>query len=98
MTEHRPDCPKHHCHAAACGRHVKPEKLMCAKHWKMVPSEIQRAVTEPYRVISDLSATWYAAADAAICVVAHQEWPTLAPPHRNCQLKDLYRSVGDEHA
>lgn len=39
------------------------------------------------------SAEWHAAADAAICVVAHQEYPQLAPPHRKCGLKELYRSA-----
>lgn len=34
---HPPDCPKHHCHASACGAHIKPEMLMCARHWRMAP-------------------------------------------------------------
>ena len=97
MKPHDPSCPKHHCHAATCGAHVKPELLMCARHWRMVPSEIQQAVWRAYRVgqCDDKlpSAAWHDAADAAICTVAHQEYSRLAPPHRRCRLKDLYETA-----
>lgn len=75
---------------------------MCAKHWRMVPSEIQQAVWRTYRVgqcdDKQPSAAWHAAADAAICVVAHQEYPRLAPPHRNCSLRGLYRNADKRNA
>ena len=39
----------HHCHAKKCKVPVKPELLMCYKHWKMVPKEIQNRVWKYYR-------------------------------------------------
>lgn len=70
---------------------------MCAKHWRMVPYKIQRRVWSNYRPgqCDDKNPTpyWHGAADAAICVVAHQEYPDLAPPHFRCHLKDLYRTT-----
>ena len=93
MKAHDPSCPKHHCHASGCGSHVKPELLMCARHWRQVPKEIQRRVWATYRPgqCEDKlpSAAWHAAADAAICSVAHQTVPgnpAAAPPHRCVEL------------
>lgn len=40
---------EHHCHAHECATPVKPELLMCAKHWRMVPKRIQRLVWKYYR-------------------------------------------------
>ena len=40
----------HHCHAKKCKVPVKPELLMCYKHWKMVPKEIQNRVWKYYRL------------------------------------------------
>ena len=79
-------CERHHCHAVTCGKHVKPELLMCRGHWLMVPASIQRRVWATYRPgqcdDKQPSKEWHAAADAAICAVAHREWPRLAPPHK----------------
>lgn len=92
---HPPDCPKHHCHASACGAHIKPEMLMCARHWRMAPppQAQQRRVYATYRPgqcdDKQPSAEWHAAADLAICSVAHTEWPNLAPPHRCQRTKEI---------
>lgn len=51
--------------------------LMCLKHWRMVPREIQRAVWRHYRVgqcdDKSPSEAWHEAADAAIDVVLKKE-------------------------
>lgn len=67
----------HHCHARRCETAVKPELLMCLRHWRMVPRGIQRAVWDSYRPgqcdDKHPSAAWHKAADAAIGYVAQQE-------------------------
>jgi hypothetical protein len=64
----------HQCHARRCGVGVKPELLMCARHWRMVPPLIQRAIWRHYRSgqCDDKmpSEDWHVAADAAIGYVA----------------------------
>jgi hypothetical protein len=68
---------KHLCHARGCEKECKPEKLMCPKHWAMVPAHIQRAVYKHYRAgqCDDYrpSEEWFAAADAAIRAVSAAE-------------------------
>lgn len=39
----------HTCHALGCRALVAPKLLMCGKHWRMVPHEIQRQVWATYR-------------------------------------------------
>lgn len=67
----------HHCHAIHCGTKCKPEFLMCARHWRMVPLAQQRAVYAAYRVgqcdDKRFSGAWLIAADTAIASVAVQE-------------------------
>lgn len=67
----------HHCHARGCSTPTKPEMLMCFKHWRMVPRDLQRAVWATYRPgqCDDKrpSPEWHAAADAAIAAVAQKE-------------------------
>jgi hypothetical protein len=41
--------PRHLCHAYMCDREVPPKLLMCLKHWRMVPQDIQRLVWRYYR-------------------------------------------------
>lgn len=40
---------EHTCHAEGCKIPVNPEKLMCQKHWAMVPSMLQKEVMNHYR-------------------------------------------------
>jgi len=40
---------KHTCHAHKCEVIVKPEMLMCRKHWFMVPPDVRRTVLGAYR-------------------------------------------------
>lgn len=39
----------HLCHAFECKTAVPPRMLMCLRHWKMVPKNIQSAVWAEYR-------------------------------------------------
>ncbi len=39
----------HRCHAIECEARVPPDKLMCLKHWRMVPRDLQREVWRTYR-------------------------------------------------
>ena len=67
----------HICHARGCDVPCKPEMLMCLRHWRMVPLNLQRAVWKTYRPgqCNDKrpSSEWHAAADAAIAAVAAKE-------------------------
>ena len=67
----------HTCHARGCSVAVKPEMLMCGRHWRMVPKKIQSAVWGAYRPgqCDDRkpSTAWHEAADAAIGYVAMME-------------------------
>jgi len=69
--------PAHRCHARCCMVAVKPEMLMCKRHWFMVPLHIRRAVWDTYRQgqCDDKSPSreWHSAASAAIGYVAKQE-------------------------
>lgn len=40
---------KHLCHARGCPIAVPPKLLMCIRHWRMVPRDIQRRVWAHYR-------------------------------------------------
>lgn len=67
---HRLDFSVHRCHARECMTRVKPEMLMCKRHWFMVPPDIRNVGQcddkEP-------SGAWHIAASAAIGVVAVKE-------------------------
>jgi hypothetical protein len=39
----------HECHATGCTKQVPPAYLMCGKHWKMVPADIQRRIWQHYQ-------------------------------------------------
>jgi hypothetical protein len=41
---------KHTCHAIGCSEEVPPKKLMCLRHWRMVPDELKVKVYEAYVV------------------------------------------------
>jgi hypothetical protein len=67
----------HLCHARNCEQPVPPRMLMCARHWRMVPKELQTAVWREYRPGQEISKTPTAAYLAvmveAIAAVAHAE-------------------------
>lgn len=68
---------EHYCHAFNCGVAVKPEMLMCYKHWRMVPKDIQQKVWRYYRPGQcddmNISKEWLSAADEAIAAVKQKE-------------------------
>ncbi len=78
-TKHALAPEVHRCHARGCTKPVKPEMLMCLKHWRMVPKPIQRRVWAAYRDgqcdDKQPSNVWHAAANAAIAFVAAKETP-----------------------
>jgi hypothetical protein len=67
----------HHCHARGCEVAVPPRLLMCARHWRMVPTNIKRRVWLWYRdgqeERKDPSPEYLRAADDAIEAVARKE-------------------------
>jgi hypothetical protein len=67
----------HRCHTKGCTVAVKPEMLMCLRHWRLVPKTIQREIWRTYRPGQcddrDPSRAWHDAADAAIRWVAEME-------------------------
>jgi len=68
---------KHTCHAKGCEVLVAPRLLMCLKHWRKVPLELQRKVWAHYRPRQEIdkrpSAAYLDAAQAAIDAVAALE-------------------------
>lgn len=71
---------KNVCYARDCERECKPEKLMCPKHWRMVPSHIQKEVYKHYRhgqaEGKKPSEDWILAVNAAVkAVSAHENRP-----------------------
>lgn len=67
----------HTCHARGCTRPVKPQLLMCMRHWRRVPPSIQGEVYAAYRDgqcdDKQPSREWHDAASAAIGWVATAE-------------------------
>lgn len=66
---------EHTCHAIGCETPVPPERLMCLRHWRMVPRLLQRGVLATYRegqcYDRDLITNdWLKAATAAVNAVA----------------------------
>jgi hypothetical protein len=85
----------HLCHARDCEKECKPEKLMCGKHWAMVPAHIQRAVYKAYRPgqCDDKrpSQEWIDAAEAAIKAVAAAEVKASA----NTKQTSMFSLLGE---
>lgn len=71
----------HTCHAYQCNVAVKPEMMMCFRHWKMVPTLIQKKIWATYRRgqcdDKQISIDYGKAAKAAIRAVAQKEGLTV---------------------
>lgn len=69
----------HKCHVPYCAKEVKPEYLMCFRHWNFVPKTLQNDVWRHYRKgqcdDKNPSAEWMKAADAAINAAIKKERP-----------------------
>lgn len=67
----------HRCHAFGCAVSVPPRKLLCAKHWIMVPVELRMPVIQSYRrgQCDDKcpSRAWIASAARARAYIAQTE-------------------------
>lgn len=68
---------EHTCHARGCKAPVPPARLMCLRHWRMVPKNLQRAVWATYELGQELtkdpSLEYLEAATAAVNAVAEIE-------------------------
>jgi len=67
----------HTCHATGCNCIIRPHLLMCPRHWSMVPTELQVALSKHYRQgqvkAKELSKEQQDAADKAIKAVRDTE-------------------------
>ncbi len=70
----------HLCHATKCTVEVPPAMLMCYKHWRRVPKNLQARVWDTYipgqEITKDPSNEYLEAAQAAIEAVAKKEGVT----------------------
>jgi len=86
----------HLCHALGCSERVMPSRLMCPRHWYMVPAPLRREVWRTYRpgqeVDKSPSRSYVDAADAAIAAVANAEG--LAPSLEEKTLARLELLLG----
>ena len=68
---------QHTCHAANCKVVIPPKLLMCGKHWKMVPEEMQQEIYRYYRpgqeVAKNPRKEWVKAASNAVSYVLRKE-------------------------
>jgi hypothetical protein len=83
----------HTCLARGCGLIVAPRLLMCRRHWRMVPPELQRAVWHHYRPGQERdkrpSALYLESAQRAIEAVAHREAQRLEKSRRAARQQSL---------
>lgn len=92
------------CKATGCSTPIRVTHLMCARHWRMVPAEIQRDVWTSYRPgqCDDggrPSLAWIGAASRAVQAVAAVERDraaraTYSPDATQLDLLDPKRSGG----
>jgi DNA polymerase III epsilon subunit-like protein len=75
--------PEHRCHAKGCHARVEPRLLMCPRHWRAVPANLQADVWRTYRAGQEIDKSptreYLAAARAAIEAVAAKERPQATP-------------------
>lgn len=68
----------HLCHANRCKSICAPSKLMCLRHWKMVPRHLQNAVYDTFKSGQERtkspSREWVKAARNAINYVYEKEY------------------------
>lgn len=73
----------HQCHARECSAPCPPSRLMCGRHWRMVPKPVARKVWETYRPGQEVdkrpSRAYLDAADAAVEAVAQAEMLARCP-------------------
>lgn len=67
------------CKAIRCGLSIAWNQLMCGRHWKMVPADIQERVYAGWRAVRNAGGTklWREATRDAIAAVAIREHQTI---------------------
>ena len=80
----------HLYHACGCELTVPPRMLMCRKHWRMVPRDLQRSVWRHYvpgqERRKDPAQEYLEAAQAAIVAVFVKDQNSKTPrPYARCQ-------------
>ena len=67
----------HRCHVPKCATACPPRMLMCAKHWRMVPGDVQhevyRTVGKRGKCVDASWAPWWRAQAKAIDAVLRRE-------------------------
>lgn len=67
----------HLCHAAGCSHAVPPKMLMCLRHWRMVPRDLQKRVWAEYvpgqETRKDPTPAYMEVQRAAVAAVAAKE-------------------------
>jgi len=90
----------HRCNANDCLARIDGRHLMCTKHWRMVPLELQRKVWETYRSRGTPAgnpagwASYYEACADAIERVAGQEGKSPRNSFRN--LAPKFRTMAED--
>lgn len=68
---------KHVCHALCCKTQVPPRMLMCLRHWRKVPKNLQQEIWKQYRPGQEIdkkpTLRYIATALSAIFAVADNE-------------------------
>lgn len=64
---------KHDCAAHGCAERVDHDKLMCLKHWRMVPADIRSLVWSTWRRVSRDPSAYREARDKAVEAVAEKD-------------------------
>lgn len=67
---------KHKCLARGCDEQLPASRLMCLRHWRMVPREIQDRIWKHYKrgqTLATAAPEWTSAAKDAIRAVAEAE-------------------------
>ena len=74
--------PEHFCHARGCARPVPAQMLMCARHWRLVPREIQTLLYKHWaayrsaRPNPDREQPLEVTAAIATVIAARSAWPS----------------------
>lgn len=69
----------HECAAKGCSAQITHRLLMCFRHWRMVPANLQRALFNAYRKVpggggrADLTPQYLQAMEACVKAVAAAE-------------------------
>lgn len=76
----------HECPINGCGTVVSDEKLMCYRHWSIVPVHLQRDVTQQWRASNRMNA---ASRDRLIAINNYRTARDAAVKHVNDALRPL---------